>query len=91
MISVVQEWSGAIRSFLLNTNWDSCASDKLRWIREMDHVNNQQTMVQIDTERKVVELKLERKYDDLEYSAGKIIRIERFDAFLDLFYGAEMQ
>ena len=91
MISVVQEWTGPIRSFLLRATWDCCASDKLRWIREMDHEDNCETFVVIDNDRRVVELNLERKNNDLEFSAGKRIRIEQYEAFYDLFYDSKMQ
>ena len=91
MISVEQEWTGPIRSFLIRANWDCCASDKLRWIREMDNDDNWSASVIIDNDKKVVELRLERKNNELEFTAGKRIRMEQFEAFQELFYSSELQ
>ena len=57
----------------------------------MDHEDNCETFVVIDNDRRVVELNLERKNNDLEFSAGKRIRIEQYEAFYDLFYDSKMQ
>ena len=60
--------------------------DKIRWITEMDHEDNWNTEVQLDHEKKVVELRLDRKNDEVEFTAGKRIRIQNFEEFEQLFY-----
>ena len=89
MILVVREWSGPIRSYLLRNPWDCNLREKLRWIKEMDHDDNWNAQVQLDHEQKVVEMNIDRKNEEVEFSAGKRIRVRNFEEFSQLFYSAE--
>ena len=86
MILVVREWAGAVRSYLLREPWDCSLRDKLRWIGEMDNDDNWNAEIHLDHDAKVVEMKFDRKRDDLEFTAGKRIRVQNFDEFSELFY-----
>ena len=70
---------------LIQTNWDCDLREKMRWIIEMDRDDNSRTTVSIDPELEIVELTLERNENDLEFTAGKRIKIEHFDVFFRLY------
>ena len=86
MILVVREWSGPVRSYLLQKSWDCSTRDKFRWITEMDSDENWNAQVHIDHDQNVIELRLDRKNNEVEYSAGKRIRIQNLEEFEQLFY-----
>lgn len=86
MILTERPWTGPIRTFLIQTNWNCNLQEKMRWIMEMDRQDNWKAFATLHAESEIVELTLERKENDLEFTAGKCIKIEHFDVFSRLFY-----
>ena len=92
MILVARQWTDRIRSFLLVEKWEGIDypyQAKFCWIAEMDHQDNLSAFVEIDYDAKAIDLKLERRRDAYSFSAGKRIRIENFESFVDLFNAAD--
>ena len=91
MILTARQWTGEIRSFLLRAQWEGIDfpyREKFCWIAEMDHSDNWSAFVEIDYDAKAIDLKLERRRDELAFSAGKRIRIENFETFVEVFNSA---
>ena len=70
---------------LIQTNWDCNFQQKMQWIVEMDRRDNLRAFVTLHSESETVELTLERKENDLEFTAGKRFRVEHFDVLSTLF------
>ena len=49
----------------------------------MDHEDNCNTEIQLDIAQQVIELRLERKNDEVEFTAGKRIRIQNFEELVN--------
>ena len=89
MILVIREWTGSIRSYLLRNPWDCSMREKLRWVQEMDNTDNWNAQVQLDHGKQVVEMSLDRKNVEVEFTAGKRIKIRNFEEFSELFYASD--
>ena len=92
MIMVSREWAGNIRSFLRRTPWQGVVfpyREKYRWIAEMEHPDNSTTFVEIDFETNSIELGFERRRGQMAFTAGKRIRIENFENFVQLFNASD--
>ena len=63
--------------------------EKYRWIAEMEHPDNSATFVELHFDTNSIELGFERRRDQMAFTAGKRIRIQNFETFVQLFYDSD--
>ena len=88
MTIITRQWEGPIRQFLMEETWlgiEFPYREQFIWIAEMEHKDNWSTSVEIDYDEEVIEMGLKRRSGDIEFAAGKRIRIENFYTFVYLF------